>query len=138
MGESDLKTENEEGKKDDAKLFTLSVMGGGMVGRIGEALLLSVDADHPAGTEINKEDALVLIKNCTNTGEFSYEEPQKGDGVTEEEFQKAKEAYWKASMGGMLGDCSCTNDYSVNFENCEYNTERGIGNTDLPDVGEKE
>ena len=138
MGESDLKTENEEGKKDDAKLFTLSVMGGGMVGRIGEALLLSVDADHPAGTEINKEDALVLIKNCTNTGEFSYEEPQKGDGVTEEEFQKAKEAYWKASMGGMLGDCSCTNDYSVNFENCEYNTERGIGNTDLPDVEEKE
>ena len=59
-------------------------------------------------------------------------------GVTEEEFRKAKEAYWKASMGGMLGDCSCTNDYSVNFENCKYNTERGIGNTDLPDVGEKE
>ncbi len=39
----------------------------------------------------------------------------------------------------MLGDGSCINNYSVNFENCKYNTERGIGNTDLSDVGgEKE
>ena len=49
-------------------------------------------------------------------------------------LQKAVETYWKASMGGILGDCSCTNGYSVNFENCTYNTERGIGNTELPDI----
>ena len=134
MGEPDLKTENDEGEKEDASLFTLSVMGGGIVGRIGEAVLLSVDADQPDGQEINKKDALVLISNCVNTGDLSYEEPKKGDGVTEEEFQKAAETYWKASMGGILGDCSCTNGYSVNFENCTYRTERGIGNTELPDI----
>ena len=134
MGETDLKTENDEGEKEDASLFTLSVMGGGIVGRIGEAVLLSVDADQPDGQEINKKDALVRISNCVNTGDLSYEKPKKGDGVTEEEFQKAAETYWKASMGGILGDCSCTNGYSVNFENCTYRTERGIGNTELPDI----
>ena len=134
MGEADLKTENDKGEKEDASLFTLSVMGGGIVGRVGEALLLSVDADHADEKEINKKDALVEISNCTNTGSLSCEEPQKGDGITEEEFQKAKKQYWKQSMGGILGDCSCTNDYSVSFKNCTYSTERGIGNTDLPDI----
>lgn len=134
MQENELKTENDEGKKEDASLFTLSVMGGGIVGRIGEAVLLSVDADKPDGQEINKKDALVTISNCVNTGDLSYEGPQKGDGVTEEDFQKATEAYWKASMGGILGDCSCANGYSVDFENCTYSTERGIGNTELPDI----
>ena len=133
MGEADLKTENDEGEKEDASLFTLSVMGGGIVGRIGESVLLSVDADKPSKSEINKKDALVMISNCTNTGSLSYEEPQKGDGVTEEEFQKAKAEYWKPSMGGILGDCSCTNGFSVNFENCTYSTERGVGNVELPD-----
>ena len=136
MGENDLKTENEEGEKEDASLFTLSVMGGGIVGRIGESVMLSVDADKPAESEVNKEGALVMISNCTNTGTLNHEEPQKGDGVTEEEFQKAKEEHWKASMGGILGDCSCTNGYSVDFENCTYNTERGVGNTDLPDIAD--
>ena len=134
MQENELKTENDDGEKEDASLFTLSVMGGGIVGRIGEAVMLSVDADKPGGQEINKKDALVRISNCVNTGALSYEEPQKGDGVTEEDLQKAAETYWKASMGGILGDCSCTNGYSVNFENCTYNTERGIGNTELPDI----
>lgn len=133
MGEADLKTENDEGEKEDASLFTLSVMGGGIVGRIGESVLLSVDADKLSKSEINKKDALVMISNCTNTGSLSYEEPQKGDGVTEEEFQKAKAEYWKPSMGGILGDCSCTNGFSVNFENCTYSTERGVGNVELPD-----
>ena len=40
-----------------------------------------------------------MISNCTNTGSLSYEEPQKGDGVTEEEFQKAKAEYWKPRYG---------------------------------------
>ena len=134
MGENDLKTENEEGEKEDASLFTLSVMGGGIVGRIGESVMLSVDADKPDEGEVNKDGALVMISNCTNTGTLNYEDPQKGEGVTDEEFQKAKEEHWKASMGGILGDCSCTNGYSVDFENCTYNTERGVGNTDLPDI----
>lgn len=134
MGDADLKKENEQGEKEDADLFTLSVMGGGIVGRIGESVMLSLDADNSDADEINKKDALVTISNCTNTGALSYEEPQKGDGVTEEEFQKAVKEYWKASMGGILGDCSCTNGYSVGFENCTYSAERGIGNTDLPDI----
>ena len=134
MGENDLKIENEEGEKEDASLFTLSVMGGGIVGRIGESVMLSVDADKPDEGEVNKDGALVMISNCTNTGTLNYEDPQKGEGVTDEEFQKAKEEHWKASMGGILGDCSCTNGYSVDFENCTYNTERGVGNTDLPDI----
>ncbi|MFR3320582.1 MAG: hypothetical protein ACLTSZ_04665 [Lachnospiraceae bacterium] len=54
--------------------------------------------------------------------------------MTEEEFQKAKEANWKVSMGGILGDCSCRDGYSVRFENCTYDAERGIGNSELPDI----
>ena len=49
-------------------------------------------------------------------------------GATAVSYTHLAETYWKASMGGILGDCSCTNGYSVNFENCTYNTERGIGN----------
>lgn len=134
MGEEDLKTEDEKGKKEDAELFTLSVMGGGIVGRIGEAVLLSVDADKSDAKEINKKDALVTISNCKNTGALNYEEPQMGEGVTEEEYKKAKEGKWKASMGGILGDCSCRDGYSVNFKKCIYSAERGIGNVDLPDI----
>lgn len=134
MGEEDLKTEDEKGKKEDAEIFTLSVMGGGIVGRIGEAVLLSVDADKSDAKEINKKDALVTISNCKSTGTLNYEEPQMGEGVTEEEYQKAKEEKWKASMGGILGDCSCRDGYSVNFKNCTYRAERGLGNTDLPDI----
>lgn len=134
MGEEDLKTEDEKGKKEDAEIFTLSVMGGGIVGRIGEAVLLSVDADKSDAKEINKKDALVTISNCKSTGILNYEEPQMGEGVTEEEYQKAKEEKWKASMGGILGDCSCRDGYSVNFKNCTYSAERGLGNTDLPDI----
>ena len=59
-------------KKEDASLFTLSVMGGGIVGRIGEAVMLSVDADKPDGQEINKKDALVRISNCVNTGSSQH------------------------------------------------------------------
>ncbi|MFR3320581.1 MAG: hypothetical protein ACLTSZ_04660 [Lachnospiraceae bacterium] len=55
MGEEDLKIVNENGEQEDAKLFTLAVMGGGIVGRIGEAVLLSVDADQADPEEINKE-----------------------------------------------------------------------------------
>ena len=66
-------------------------MGGGIVGRIGEAVLLSVDADKSDAKEINKKDALVTISNCKSTGTLNYEEPQMGEGVTEEEYQKAKE-----------------------------------------------
>ena len=134
MGEEDLKTENENGEQEDAKLFTLSVMGGGIVGRIGEAVLLSVDADQADPEEINKEDALAVVQNCKSSGALNYEEPQQGAGVTEEEFQKAKEANWKVSMGGILGDCSCRDGYSVRFENCTYDAERGIGNSELPDI----
>ena len=134
MGEEDLKTEDEKGKKEDAEIFTLSVMGGGIVGRIGDAVLLSVDADKSDAKEINKKDALVTISNCKSTGALNYEEPQMGEGVTEEENKKAKEEKWKASMGGILGDCSCRDGYSVNFKNCTYRAERGLGNTDLPDI----
>lgn len=134
MGAEDLKTENENGEEEDAELFTLSVMGGGIVGRIGEAVLLSVDADTNDPEQINRKDALVTISNCTSSGALKYEEPQKGEGVTEEEFEKAKEEKWKASMGGILGDCSARDGYSVRFENCTYDAARGLGNTALPDI----
>ena len=106
----------------------------GIVGRIGEAVLLSVDADTNDPEQINRKDALVMISNCTSSGALKYEEPQKGEGVTEEEFEKAKEEKWKVSMGGILGDCSARDGYSVRFENCTYDAARGLGNTALPDI----
>ena len=109
-------------------------MGGGIVGRIGEAVLLSVDADQSDPEEINKEDALVVVQNCKSSGALNYEEPQQGEGVTEEEFQKAKEANWKVSMGGILGDCSCRDGYSVRFADCTWDAKRGLGNAELPDI----
>lgn len=134
IDKEDLKTEDENGEEEDTKIFTLSVTGGGIVGRIGASLLLSVDADHPAAEKINAKDALVTISNCENTGNLSYQEPIKGNGVSNEVFQDIVEQKWKASMGGILGDCSCVDDYSVNFEKCKWNSERGLGNTELPDI----
>ena len=41
-------------------------------------------------------------------------------------------------MGGILGDCSCVDDYSVKFEKCKWDSERGIGNAELPDIEQRE
>lgn len=58
----------------------------------------------------------------------------KGDDVTDEQYNKIMENYRKVSLGGILGDCSCKGSYSVSFSNCTHNAERGVGNTDLPDI----
>ncbi|MGN1165626.1 MAG: GLUG motif-containing protein [Lachnospiraceae bacterium] len=134
IDKEDLKSEDENGNEKDTEIYTLSVTGGGIVGRIGEPLLLSVDADYPTAEKINVKDALVNINNCENSGKLSYQEPIKGDGISKDEFQKVVEKRWKVNMGGILGDCSCVDDYSVNLEKCKWTSERGIGNPELPDI----
>ena len=74
-----------------------------------------------------------MVQNWKSSGALNYEEPQQGAGVTEEEFQKAKEANWKVSMGGNSRRLP-RHGYSVRFENCTYDAERGIGNSELPDI----
>ena len=114
--------------------FTLSVMAGGIIGRIGQSVFLSTDADTPDASKINAENALVQINDCSSTGKLSYVQPVKGDDVTDEQYNKIMENYRKVSLGGILGDCSCKGSYSVSFSNCTHNAERGVGNTDLPDI----
>ena len=111
--------------------FTLSVTGGGIVGRVGQSLLLSTDADKPDKSMIGIEDALVTISDCESTGNLTAQNPEKGDGVSEEYKEKYADALWQSNLGGILGDCSCTEGYSVRIENCTHNAENEIGNPEL-------
>ncbi|MDD5803449.1 hypothetical protein ACTQWG_15220 [Blautia sp. HCP3S3_H10_1] len=111
--------------------FTLSVTGGGIVGRVGQSLLLSTDADKPDKSMIGLEDALVTISDCESTGNLTSQKPETGEGVSEEFKEKYADVLWKSSLGGILGDCSCVEGYSVKIENCTHNAENEIGNPEL-------
>lgn len=114
--------------------YALALEAGGIVGRVGQSLLISVDADEKLASELNKEDALVTIQNCKNTGEIQYMDPVKGDDISENDYQLVLEYKRFVYVGGILGNCSCTDGYSVRFENCTWDTTRGVGNPYLPDI----
>lgn len=112
----DEETKNSEGT------FTLSLIAGGIIGRVGETLLLTTDADEKSNDYIGIDDAFVKIVSCFNSGEFNV--PNEAEDITSNE------------IGGIVGNVSGDQDFSLTFVDCYYaNTERGLGTKVFTDMG---
>ena len=112
-----------------AETFTLTQIVGGIVGRVGDGLLLTTDSDQKKDSNVNCKDATIIIENCASSGKLSA--PDYSDIVDDE-----GEVIFVNCFGGIIGQCSAEDGYSFLVENCSYaNTERGLGNTEYSDVG---
>ena len=123
---------------DSKELFAFSVTAGGIVGRIGESLFLTTDADSVDASAINGDEALVTIEDCHSSGSIQCEDIQF-EAEPEEGREEWMERYWQENLGGILGTSSCTDGFTVRVTDCTYKgVSRGMGSEELPDVGTKE
>lgn len=110
--------------------FTLSRMCGGVIGRVG-GLYLSTGNDKNSEKNINKKDAWLNMKNCSSTGELLVNN-------TKQYPNEKGELRYRNFFGGVIGNSCAEDGYSILVENCTYSGfERGLGNDDLPDIGNK-
>lgn len=125
------KEEIEETQNSKVKM-SLTRICGGIVGRIGSGLLLTTDSDEKNNDNINKKDAVIIIDNCASSGKFSV--PDENEYL----YKDGKPIYTN-EIGGIIGNCCGTEDFSVNVTNCTYsNASRGMGIKSLKDVGNKQ
>lgn len=111
--------------------FTLSRICGGIVGRVGSALMLTTDSDKAREININNENSVFVFENCVNTGEYEVEDEESYS------FENGAPVY-KNYFGGIIGNACAQDGYSILVKDCRYtNFARGLGNEELPDVGEK-
>ncbi len=109
---------------DDDINMTISRIIGGIVGRAGEGLLLTTDNDKASDKNIQAKNAVLKIENCASSCTMVVNEP----GAEE----------YTDYIGGVIGNASAADGFSVLVTECTYSgADRGLGNTDLPDVGTK-
>lgn len=107
-------------------------IAGGIVGRIGDALLLTVDeTEKQSESNINTPDGKIQITGCQSTGK-----------ITAPDYSfilnKWEKPLFVNYLGGIVGQCSATELYAFGTDNCTYsNTERGFGDVSYNDFGAK-
>lgn len=110
----------------------LSRIAGGIVGRIGNGLYLSTSDDEITDGGVNGPNACIRFLNCT--GGVSFDAPDEGAYVYESDGTPV----FLNRFGGIVGYYSGAEGYSFSVTGCEYsNVNRGLGNTELPDIGTK-
>lgn len=110
--------------EDDDKIMTISRIAGGIVGRVGPGLLLTTDSDKTDNKNVQSSDAVLKIVNSKSTGKL--------------EVVNENAEHYKNWFGGIIGNTSGEDGFSVFVENCSYSGfERGLGNDDLNDLGTK-
>ena len=108
----------------DAEIMTVSRITGGIIGRVGSGLLLTVDSDKADKKNVQKENAVLKITNCSNTGLPDI------TNINAENYNNL--------FGGIVGNTCGEDGFSFLAENCTYTGfDRGLGNDDLPDIGTK-
>ncbi len=115
----------EEADGTATEVMTVARVAGGIIGRAGQGLRLTVDNDKSNNSNINGKKSYFVLKNCRNTGKLSLADDRESVNV-------------KNYFGGIIGYASAEKEYSVSVENCSYSGfERGLGNKDLSDIGQK-
>lgn len=114
-------------------MFTLSRIGGGMVGYAGNYPSLTVRIQERRVKNVEVNNAFMQITNCAFTGHFSHKELRYAEDVTEELLDKWKasgyntENFYIALEGGVLGFMADDKAFSVQTANCTYpHVERAI------------
>lgn len=126
-------------------VFTLSRVGGGIVGYAGSYPSLTVRIQERTVKNMEVDNACMQITNCVFTGHFSHKELRYAEDVTEELLAKWKDSgyitenFYIALEGGVLGFIADDKAFSVRTANCTYpHAERAIDDClRLPDRVEK-
>lgn len=111
---------------------TIHQIAGGIVGRIGDALKLTVaETEKQSESNINTPDGKIQITGCQSTGK-----------ITAPDYSfilnKWEKPLFVNYLGGIVGQCSATDFYAFGTENCTYsNTDRGFGDVSYNDFGTK-
>lgn len=103
-------------------------IGGGIVGRIGDALKLTTAEGVETSTDnVNAADGNIVISGCSSTGTVSAPDYSSI-------LNKWEKPLYVNYLGGIVGQCSATDGYAFGVENCTYSgAERGLGSTEYPD-----
>lgn len=107
-------------------------IGGGIVGRIGDALkLTTAEGVETSANNVNTADGNIVISGCKSTGKISAPDYSQI-------LNKYEKPLYVNYLGGVIGQCSATDGYAFAIENCTYSSaERGLGDTKYPDFGTK-
>lgn len=107
-------------------------IGGGIIGRIGDALkLTTAEGVETSADNVNTKKADINIVGCSSTGTISA--PDYSYILNQWE-----KPLYVNYLGGIIGQCSATDGYAFSVKDCTYsNIERGLGIPDYSDVGTK-
>ncbi len=107
-------------------------IAGGIVGRIGDALILSTaESEKISASYVNASSADIEIADCSNTGTITA--PDYSDILN-----KWEQPLYVNYLGGIVGQSSATYDYAFSIENCTYSgADRGFGDASYEDFGTK-
>lgn len=108
-------------------------IGGGIIGRIGDALkLTTAEGVETSADNVNAKKADINIVGCSSTGTINAPDYS----IILNQWEKPLYVNY---LGGILGQCSATDGYAFNVKDCTYtNVERGLGIPDYSDIGTKE
>ncbi len=103
-------------------------IGGGIVGRIGDALkLTTAEGVETSADNVNTAGGIIVISGCSSTGTVSAPDYSHI-------LNKWEKPLYVNYLGGIVGQCSATDGYAFGVENCTYTgAERGLGDTEYPD-----
>ncbi len=102
---------------EEAEMMTVSRIAGGIVGRVGAGLLLTVDNDKADADNVQREDGVLQIQGCSNSGTLT---------VTDADAKNITDFF-----GGIIGNTSAEDGYSVYVDACtDTGFEKQIGNAE--------
>ena len=111
------------------KIFTISRICGGIVGRIGPGLLLTTDSDEADPGNLNGEDSWIRLVDCGSAGAITANDEKEYTNPDGEEL-------YTNYFGGIVGNWCGEKEFSLTVQDCVYaNAERGLGDDQMPDVG---
>ncbi len=121
---TDVETQTEQ------KTFTISRIAGGIVGRVGSGQILTTDTNRGNADNPRQSNARITFAGCKNTGKLNV--------AAEDTVNEEGEPIYKNWFGGIIGKLCGEDGYAVYTDSCSYkHFERGLGNEDYPDAGEK-
>ena len=128
VNSGDLTVEDVEPSKEtteSVKEMELSRMCGGIIGRVGDTLLLSTSADRGNTENVNSEKASIKVINCKSTGKFNVPDENKykySDG----------ENIYTNHIGGIIGNCSGEDGYAFYVKDCDFtNADKMLGTEEI-------
>ncbi|WP_298069821.1 hypothetical protein [uncultured Mailhella sp.] len=113
-------------------LLELSRIGGGIVGMVDSGIFLATNNDGKDETQVNNPNAKIIFSNCHS--DMTFNAPNDDEYLYADDGKQI----FHNRFGGILGFCCDDEGFAFRVEECTYTgCDRGLGNSSLPNVGEK-